>query len=254
MICPKCGHQRTPSDDPVIPDYQCPACDIIYAKYKPSGSPNKEISASVLENIRQARNQIKTTSPTLEGSQKYDSTTTFLKSKLSKKELIINLAVVSVMGWLFLHDGAEKPDRTTKKTEHEKPLTAQNKEQKKQSDIGRQQEAYKQSEIENEKREAACQLDENCSARKAFAAEATVNCVRGIEHMSKYRFKWTDGWMQPKIDRFKWKDATRTIVQGAGNYIELENGFGAWQPHMYICEVRVSDGNVIDIKMSPGRL
>ena len=35
MICPKCGHQRTEHDDPIIPDYQCPACGIVYAKYKP---------------------------------------------------------------------------------------------------------------------------------------------------------------------------------------------------------------------------
>lgn len=33
IICPKCGHQRSAVDDPTIPDYQCPACGIIYAKF-----------------------------------------------------------------------------------------------------------------------------------------------------------------------------------------------------------------------------
>lgn len=30
--CPKCHHTRTTQDDPLIPDYQCPACGVVYAK------------------------------------------------------------------------------------------------------------------------------------------------------------------------------------------------------------------------------
>lgn len=37
MICPKCNHQRTEHDDPLIPDYQCPVCGVVYSKYKPEG-------------------------------------------------------------------------------------------------------------------------------------------------------------------------------------------------------------------------
>lgn len=33
MTCPKCGHQRTSTDDSAIPDGQCPACGIYYFKY-----------------------------------------------------------------------------------------------------------------------------------------------------------------------------------------------------------------------------
>lgn len=33
MICPKCQHHRTANDDPAIPNYQCPSCNIVYAKY-----------------------------------------------------------------------------------------------------------------------------------------------------------------------------------------------------------------------------
>lgn len=32
MICPKCGHQRSENDDPLIPDIQRPVCGIFYAK------------------------------------------------------------------------------------------------------------------------------------------------------------------------------------------------------------------------------
>jgi len=45
MICPKCHHQRMPSDDPLIPDYQCPACGVIYDKI----TKNKSISINVAE-------------------------------------------------------------------------------------------------------------------------------------------------------------------------------------------------------------
>lgn len=33
-ICPKCNYERTNSDDPAIPNYQCPACGIVYRKFK----------------------------------------------------------------------------------------------------------------------------------------------------------------------------------------------------------------------------
>ena len=34
MICPKCSYERKPTDS--APEYECPACGIIYAKYKPT--------------------------------------------------------------------------------------------------------------------------------------------------------------------------------------------------------------------------
>ena len=57
MICPKCAYQRTQKDDINVPDYECPNCGIIYAKYKPRQS---ETSKQILTNIkanRDAKNQ-----------------------------------------------------------------------------------------------------------------------------------------------------------------------------------------------------
>jgi len=59
MICPKCNHQRSNNDDPLTPDYRCPACDIVYAKYKPPGSNVSDISSSVIANIQLTKKQIK---------------------------------------------------------------------------------------------------------------------------------------------------------------------------------------------------
>jgi predicted RNA-binding Zn-ribbon protein involved in translation (DUF1610 family) len=33
MKCPQCGYQRTATDDPSIPDYECPACGVNYVRY-----------------------------------------------------------------------------------------------------------------------------------------------------------------------------------------------------------------------------
>jgi predicted RNA-binding Zn-ribbon protein involved in translation (DUF1610 family) len=30
--CPACGHERTPQEDEVYPDWQCPACGVVYWK------------------------------------------------------------------------------------------------------------------------------------------------------------------------------------------------------------------------------
>jgi len=35
--CPKCGHVRGPADE--NPDWQCPRCQIAYAKFRPGGAP-----------------------------------------------------------------------------------------------------------------------------------------------------------------------------------------------------------------------
>ncbi len=41
MKCPKCHYERKPSDE--APDYECPSCGIIYAKYKPRSDSSEEL-------------------------------------------------------------------------------------------------------------------------------------------------------------------------------------------------------------------
>lgn len=50
MICPKCNHERTSKDDPLIPDYQCPKCGVIYAKFKTGAD-------KAIDNIRHDRDE-----------------------------------------------------------------------------------------------------------------------------------------------------------------------------------------------------
>ncbi len=37
MICPKCGYERRPTD--MAPDYECPKCGIVYAKFNAARAP-----------------------------------------------------------------------------------------------------------------------------------------------------------------------------------------------------------------------
>lgn len=41
-ICPKCGHEREPSDDNYCPDWQCPRCGAAYGKVARINMPPKE--------------------------------------------------------------------------------------------------------------------------------------------------------------------------------------------------------------------
>jgi hypothetical protein len=56
MICPKCGYQRTPAD--TNPDWQCPKCQIAYAKYKPPAPLASRIAAGGRELAGEARGDL----------------------------------------------------------------------------------------------------------------------------------------------------------------------------------------------------
>lgn len=48
-ICPKFGYQRTPSDDELILDNECPNCGIIYEKFTTAPSRVSPDSPDVFE-------------------------------------------------------------------------------------------------------------------------------------------------------------------------------------------------------------
>jgi len=49
--CPKCNYKRNGTDDELVPDYQCPNCDIVYAKYK---SPDQLKIESLERQLKEA--------------------------------------------------------------------------------------------------------------------------------------------------------------------------------------------------------
>ncbi len=228
MLCPKCRHPRTDQDDPLIPDYRCPACGIVYAKF---GKTLSFTPKPKPEPIKIGDALIKASQKTDEFRYRYRQPRN--ERKLTPAQaLFITISIVTA-AWMVL---APSPNATPQSANQKTRLTSQNKD------------------IESQQRDAECQLDANCSAKKAFTGEASVNCQNSIEHMAKYRFKWTDGWLGSKFGLVIWKDVSRTILHAAGGHLELENGFGAWQPYRYICEIRIANGQILAIQMAPGRL
>ncbi len=96
----------------------------------------------------------------------------------------------------------------------------------------------------------------SATQRQAEEAEVTamVYCPDEVERLARYGSRWVDGWLEPKFSRYRWKDRTGGIVTYLGDKLELQNGFGAWVPHVYECDIDVWADNVTEVRARPGRL
>ncbi len=101
--------------------------------------------------------------------------------------------------------------------------------------------------------EAACKSDLNCWGEKANIV-AMFSCPRLIERMAKYDYEWTDGFLDVKFSHYRWKDIENGIVTVIGDKIKFQNGFGAWSPMIYQCDVDPVTKTVLDVRVSAGRL
>ncbi len=102
--------------------------------------------------------------------------------------------------------------------------------------------------------EEQCKKDLKCLAEKNFGG-ATVYCSSYIEKLAKYDFKWTDsGWLEQKFSHFRWKDKEKGVITYIGDKAMFQNGFGAWQNHIYECDFSTNDEKVLDIRVRPGRI
>ncbi len=101
--------------------------------------------------------------------------------------------------------------------------------------------------------ELICRHDLQCWGDK-HSGSAGVYCKSDVEALAKYTSRWTDGWLEPKFSRFRWKNESTGSVTYIGDKIEFQNGFGAWQTHVYECDFDPLTKTVIDARASPGRL
>ena len=145
------------------------------------------------------------------------------------------------------------------KSEYDKILAAEAKKLEEQHSLKTRELAAAKAAVEEKKRLAkiesdkACRADLLCWAEKHFAT-ASVYCPPEIERFAKYDFKWTDGLLEVKLSRYAWKNKNKGIISYVGDKIKLQNGFGAFSNHIYICDVDTLNNQIINIKMAPGRL
>jgi len=101
-------------------------------------------------------------------------------------------------------------------------------------------------------KDAICRQDAECWAKEHIVT-ANAQCGYAIEQLAQYQSKWTNGWSERKFHHYIWKDQDRGIIIYGGDRIQFQNGFGAWQPHRYVCEFDTLKNQLIDVAAEPGR-
>lgn len=98
-----------------------------------------------------------------------------------------------------------------------------------------------------------CRKDLQCWAKKNNV-DATIQCKKQIEKLAKWSVKWNDGFLESTFSRIDWIDQKNGTLRYIGDKLELQNGFGAWQPHIYLCEFDPNHNAIIRVTAEPGRL
>jgi hypothetical protein len=104
-----------------------------------------------------------------------------------------------------------------------------------------------------EAKAAACREDVVCTAEE-HAGYAEVMCKPQIEARALHDVKWSDGFMNPMMTRYKWANPEKTAITYIGDKASLQNGFGAYTPTIYLCTLDLATNKVINLEMAEGRL
>jgi hypothetical protein len=87
------------------------------------------------------------------------------------------------------------------------------------------------------KTDAECRADLHCWGEKNLA-KADVYCKNYVERLAMHAVKWTDsGLFDTKFSRFKWLNQQAGTVTYVGDKVEFQNGFGAYTPMVYACDL-----------------
>ncbi|HSH98414.1 MAG TPA: zinc-ribbon domain-containing protein [Methyloradius sp.] len=102
--------------------------------------------------------------------------------------------------------------------------------------------------------QAECaKTDLQCLGDKGIVS-ASVYCERAVERLAAHSVKWTDGTFEQKFSRFRWKDQASGVITYVGDKAEFQNGFGAFTPMIYECDLANDNKTVLDTRATEGRL
>lgn len=102
--------------------------------------------------------------------------------------------------------------------------------------------------------ESACKAgDLQCLGDKGVVA-AGVYCKDEVERLATHSVKWTDGTFDTKFSRFRWADQKTGAITYVGDKAEFQNGFGAFSPVIYECDLAADNKTVLDVRAHEGRL
>lgn len=100
-----------------------------------------------------------------------------------------------------------------------------------------------------------CKSDDlQCLGDKGIVG-ASVYCQDAIEKFAAHSVKWTDGTFEMKFSRFRWHDKAKGEITYVGDKAEFQNGFGAFTPVIYECDMGPDTKTVLDARvLGEGRL
>jgi hypothetical protein len=98
-----------------------------------------------------------------------------------------------------------------------------------------------------------CQQDLTCWGDRHLV-RATIECEPAIERLAKWQARWVDGALEPKFSRYGWSDKSKKFIRYGGDKLQLQNGFGAWQNHIYTCDYDPFSRAVLAVDAIPGKL
>lgn len=101
--------------------------------------------------------------------------------------------------------------------------------------------------------EAKCRADLQCAGDK-FLVEAAVYCSEPVERQARHAARWTDATLEPRFSRFRWTAAPAGSITFIGDRVEFQNGFGAFTPMTYECDLNPETNQVLNVRVSEGRL
>jgi hypothetical protein len=193
------------------------------------GAPKEEISAAVLDMVQKAA----------EGVEKGVS----LKRKVGSAEYSMTAnRITGLMLAISPLDGNDAVAGKSDASEVEKSASAQ-----KETSTG------KANAASTEKLNGCAPDDLQCLGDNATVA-AGLRCDDPIEARAKYAVRWTDGLFEPKFSRFRWTNKKGGGLTMIGDKVEFQNGFGAWAPMIYECDMTADGKTVLRVRVREGRL
>ncbi|WP_293239074.1 hypothetical protein, partial [Paludibacterium sp.] len=91
----------------------------------------------------------------------------------------------------------------------------------------------------------------SCLGNKGVVG-AGVYCAKPIERLARHSVKWTDGTFELKFERFRWRDKSAGTITYIGDKAEFQNGFGAFTPVIYECDLASDNKTVLDVRVEEG--
>jgi hypothetical protein len=164
------------------------------------------------------------------------------KAKPKAKPAVI-VGLLLFIAWAYSHWG-EAPSSPTPASQPHQQLTH------KQAERERRMAEWK---AKKEVEDAQCRQSLQCWGDRNSLI-ATMNCKGAVEGLAKYTYEWTDGFFESKFSRFRWQSEAHGGITYIGDKIRFQNGFGAWQHHIYECDFDTLNKTVLMARAYPGRL